>query len=182
MYTFQICRNGKTVNLTVMQDRYKGGSLRLAMFLKDVVNGSSFYGDLTHGTVMLDNKHAFVLEGDNDRQMVMDTLQRLGAATPTNKIGKSKDGTKRYRIWYFHADKLERYCSKSRTLQKVEVHDSISTQLRVLKDMGKITNPPVEVALRKKLYTTCKSSIQVEAAVHDIKIGRQTIGQFLDKQ
>lgn len=180
MYTFQIFHDGKTVNLTMMQDRYKGGSLRLAMFLKDVASGSAFYGDLTHETALLDAEHAFVLEGDKDLQAVMDSLRHLGAATPTNKIGKTKDGTKKYRVWYFHKDKLGLLCSKSRALQKIEVHDAISTQLRVLKDMGKITNPPVEAALRKKLFATYKSSIQIESALHDIKIGRQTIGQFLD--
>ena len=102
MYTFQIFHDGKTVNLTMMQDRYKGGSLRLAMFLKDVASGSAFYGDLTHETSLLDAEHAFVLEGDKDLQTVMDALRHLGAATPTNKIGKTKDGTKKYRVWYLH--------------------------------------------------------------------------------
>lgn len=182
MYTFQLCHNGNTINLTVMQDRYESGALRLAMFTNDTGAGSMFFGDITKKNSMLDGEHGFVLEGDKDLLEVMDTMRRLGIATPTSKIGKTKDGTKKYRVWYFHKEKLERYCSKSRALQKIEVHDTINIQLRILKDMGKITNPPVEVALRKKLYTTYKSSIEIEAAVHDIKLGRQTVGQFLDKQ
>lgn len=182
MYTFQICHDGKTINLTVMQDRYENGALRLAMFANDTGAGSMFFGDITKKNSMLDGEHGFVLEGDRDLSIIMDTMRRLGIATPTPKIGKSKDGTKKYRIWYFHQNKLERYCSKSRALQMEELKSSIDVQLRVLKDMGKYSAKETGVLIRKKLYATCSSSLQVEAAVHNMKYSTETVAQFLGKE
>ena len=182
MYTFQIFHDGKTINLTVMQDRYESGALRLAMFTKDTGAGSMFFGDITKKNSMLDSEHGFVLEGDRDLLEVMDIMRRLGIATPTPKIGKSKDGTKKYRVWYFHQNKLERYCSKSRTLQMEELKSSIDIQLRVLKDMGKYSSKETGILIRKKLYATCNSSLQVEAAVYNMKYSTETVAQFLGKE
>ena len=182
MYTFQLYHDGKTINLTVMQDCYESGALRLAMFTKDTGAGSMFFGDITKKNSMLDREHGFVLEGDRDLSIIMDTMRRLGIATPTPKIGKSKDGTKKYRIWYFHSNKLERYCSKSRALQMEELKSSIDVQLRVLKDMGKCKAKETAILIRKKLYTTCSSSLQVEAAVRDIKYNIKTVAQFLGEE